>query len=162
MNGIVTTIIIVAGVAAGINFAANYLGFYRKRRGKRRLRRSERRTIRTVAFGIGALICLDLFLSYAAASTSRILSIVILILNIAVTAGCIAGVTQATDRQAGILGTVAIPCILCIGITVAGTFPSSLPVALFAFGGALLLIGVFRVIQINFNWTARSSRLSPP
>ena len=162
MNGIVTVIVLIAGLLAAINFVVNYLGFYKARKGKRRLRKSERRTMRIIAFGIAIIIVADCMISYAAAASNRILSIILLALNALLLIGLVIGVCQCTDRQAGILGAVALPTIVCIAITAAGTFPTSLAAALFSLGGALVVLGVFRIVPINFNWTARSARHLTP
>ncbi|MBQ6130371.1 hypothetical protein IJI72_01620 [Candidatus Saccharibacteria bacterium] len=105
---------------------------------------------------------LDMFLSYAAACAGRLWSVVVLILNALFLVGLVIGTVQSTARQSGILGAVAIPVIICIAITVAGTFPTSLPAALFSLGGALIGIGLFRLIQNLFNAEARYNRHASP
>lgn len=158
MNRFVTVVVLLAAIVSGIVFFVNYGKLYRGRR----IRRSERKKVRALRWGLSVIVAIDFFISYLAASSGRVLSLVLLILNLVIIIVVLIGIFQSADVQAGILGSIAIPCIICVGITISGLFPKSLAVAFFAIGGVLIGISVFEIYLAVANRSARTRRKSTP
>lgn len=157
MNRFVTVLVVIAALIAGSSFFINYGKLYRGRR----ILRSERKKVRALRWGLSLIIAMDFFISYLAASANWVLSLVLFIVHLGIFAVLLIAIWQSPAIQAGVLGSIAIPCIICSGILLSGIFPRSLAMAFFSIGGVLLAIAAFELFLAVANQTARNSRSSP-